>query len=392
MYPDCVLRLLALDAPVQHYAWGSADDIPALIGRVPDGRPWAELWLGAHPQAPARAGGERLDDLIAARPAELLGARVAGEHGARLPFLFKILAAARPLSIQAHPDAEAARRGFEREERMGVAQGAPSRTYRDASHKPELLCALGRFEALAGFRPPAEVRARFAAAGARELAAELALLDGPDGLAGFVPALWRLGGERRARVVDEVVAGLAGDAGAEAAWVRRLAALYPGDPGALAPLYLHHVELAAGEAIYLGAGLLHSYLGGTGLEVMASSDNVLRGGLTEKHIDVEELTRVVRFEAGEALRVAPAVRGGLLEYESPAREFRLAAADLDAGPVDLGAVGPAILLALGSACRVTDIGAGEVRDLARGAAVFVPAAVERVRLEGQGRAWLARVP
>ncbi|HUS68412.1 MAG TPA: mannose-6-phosphate isomerase, class I [Kofleriaceae bacterium] len=384
-------RLLALEAPVQHYAWGSPEAIPALTGRASDGRPWAELWLGAHPHAPSRADGEPLDRLVAAHP-ELLGARVTDAFGARLPFLFKILAAARPLSIQAHPDAEAARRGFERENRLGVALDAPARTYRDASHKPELLCALGPFEALAGFRAPDEVRARFAAAGSRELAPELALLDEPDALARFVPALWRLDGSRRAHAVAEVAIGLARDPGAEAAWVRRLAALHPGDPGALAPLYLHHVTLAAGDAIYLGAGLLHSYLGGTGLELMASSDNVLRGGLTEKHIDIDELTRVVRFEPGEALRVAPARRGDLLEYEAPVGEFRLSAAELDAGPVELSHVGPAILLALGDACRVTDVAAGDARDLARGGALFVPAAVARVRLEGRGRAWLARVP
>ncbi|HLU68793.1 MAG TPA: mannose-6-phosphate isomerase, class I, partial [Kofleriaceae bacterium] len=269
------MEVARLIAPVQHYGWGSREAIPRLMGRPPDGRPWAEVWMGAHPRAPARlvrggagegdgaggGAGDPLDRVIADRPEQVLGAEVHARFGARLPYLFKVLAADRPLSIQCHPDAEAARRGFAREEERGVARDAPERTYRDASHKPELIAALGRFEALVGFRAPEEIRRHLAGAAARALAGPLAALDG-GGLEGMFRALMALSPPEAEAAVGEAAAALAGAPGPEAAWVRRLAAAFPRDPASLAPLYLNHVELAADQALYLGAGLLHAYLGG----------------------------------------------------------------------------------------------------------------------------------
>ena len=190
-------RMLRLDNPIQPYAWGSHDAIPALLGVAAPAAgdaPWAELWMGAHPSAPSRvsiAGSAiGLDALTAGHADEVLGPRVAAAFGARLPFLFKVIAAARPLSIQCHPDAAAARAGFDRENRLGVPLGARERSYRDASHKPELLVALGPFEALVGFREPSEIRERLAAAGAAELAT--AAIERPGGLADFLASLLRL--------------------------------------------------------------------------------------------------------------------------------------------------------------------------------------------------------
>ena len=396
--------ILVLDSPVQHYAWGSREAIPALLGLPAAEQPWAELWMGGHPAAPSRViapgggpgGAVGLDRLIAERPAEILGPAVAGRFGPRLPYLFKVLAAARPLSIQCHPDAEAARRGFEREERLGIPREARERSYRDEGHKPELIAALGPFEALCGFRPPQEIAARLRAAGVRAVEPELAALE-QDGLAGFFPALMAMPPERAERAVREAAAGLAADGSREAAWVRRLAAAWPRDPAALAPLYLTHVELARDQALHLGAGVLHAYLEGTGLEIMASSDNVLRGGLTDKHVDVAELCRVVRLEPLAPRPIAPEpVAPGLWRYRTPVREFELSFAELGQGAQELAGGGPAIVLCLGTACRIgpAEVASPEVApvELTRGQAALVTAAAGRVRLEGEGRAYIASVP
>lgn len=386
-------RPLRLENTVQRYAWGSRDAIPALVGAAPDGTPWAEMWLGAHPSAPSRAaGGMPLDRLIAAQPQELVGARVADAFGPRLPFLFKILAAARPLSIQCHPDPAQARAGFARENRRGIPLDARERSYRDDSHKPELIVALGRFEALLGFRPPADIRAAMARVAPVALAAEIRLLDGDGGLAAFFAALMRLPAERRRALVAEAVRSLASDPGRDAAWVVRLAADFPADPGVLAPLLLHRVELDADQALFLGPGVLHAYLEGTGLEIMASSDNVLRGGLTDKHVDVDELCAVLRFEP----RVPEVIRpesgdGRLFEYRVPAGEFRLAFVDLAAGPYRRAAPGPAIVLSLGGRCRVS-VDSAIGLELTRGQSAFVPALLDAIHLEGDGRVYLATVP
>jgi mannose-6-phosphate isomerase len=395
--------MLLLRNPVQHYAWGSRDAMPALLGRSPslnEPGPWAELWMGAHPSASSMVdvGGHEigLDRLITEQPAAILGARVAGQFSGRLPFLFKVIAAERPLSIQCHPDAAAAAAGFARENALGVSLGARERNYRDASHKPELLVALGRFEALVGFRPPREIGERLAAAGVRELERERAELEQVGGLARFLAGLLRLDADARRALLDQAAGGLAGDDSSEAAWVRRLMAQYPGDPAALAPLFLHLVELSADQGIYLGAGVLHAYLGGVGLEIMASSDNVLRGGLTEKHIDVDELCAVVRAEPTAPVLLEPALdpSGCLRSYPAPAAEFRLGFAELDDGACEpAGRSGPAIALCLAQRCRLVDLESGAALDLERGQVALVPAGVARYRLEGQGgRVYLAEVP
>jgi mannose-6-phosphate isomerase len=386
-------RPLRLENTVQRYAWGSREAIPDLVGAARDGEPWAELWLGAHPSAPSRAaGGMPLDQLIASEADELLGARVTGAFGARLPFLFKILAAARPLSIQCHPDAAQARAGFARENLRGIPLAARERSYKDDSHKPELIAALGRFEALVGFREPAAIRADLARIAPRALRAEIGLLDAAGGLAAFFAALMRLAPDRRRALVSEAAAALAGDPSREAAWARRLAGDFPADPGVLAPFLLHRVELAPDQALFLGPGLLHAYLEGTGLEIMASSDNVLRGGLTDKHVDLAELLDVLRFEPHVPEVVRPESSDGRLhEYRAPAREFRLSFIDLADGAYTLAAPGPAIALCLGARCRL-EVAGDLGLELTRGQSAFLPAAAGAVHLVGDGRLYLADVP
>jgi mannose-6-phosphate isomerase len=386
-------RPLRLENTVQRYAWGSREAIPRLLGAAPDGQPWAELWLGAHPSAPSRAvGGMPLDRLIAAQPDELVGARVVSRFGPRLPFLFKVLAAARPLSIQCHPDAARARAGYARENQLGIPQDARERNYRDDSHKPELIASLDRFEALVGFREPAEIRAALARVAPRALAGELPLLERLDGLAAFFAALMRLPVDRRRQLVAEAAAALASDPSHDARWVVRLAADFPADAGVLAPLLLHRVELVADQALFLGPGILHSYLEGTGLEIMASSDNVLRGGLTDKHVDVDELCAVLRFEPHVPEPIRPETADGRFqEYRVPAGEFRLGFVDLAAGPYRRAAPGPAIALCLGSRCRLS-VDSTVGLELNRGQSAFLPASLDAIHLQGDGRVYLATVP
>jgi len=397
-----VQRFLRLANPIRHYAWGSHTALAELQGRrSPAAEPEAELWIGAHPVAPScvqtREGPVPLDRWIAASPSRVLGADLARRFEGELPFLLKILAVERPLSLQAHPDAKQAREGFARDEAKGMALDAPARSYRDPRPKPELVCALRPFKALYGFREPAEIVVRFRMLGVSRLASWLDDLErqpDADGWKRAFAALYDLPPEARAAVVLEAARAAARVEAREPslAWVRRLAEAYPGDLGALAPVYLHEVALDAGEALYVGAGELHCYLSGFAVEVMANSDNVLRGGLTSKHVDVEELLRVLRFEVapprfrpGED--VNPSVRG----YRTPAREFD--PAEIALGEREALTLGPelAVLLAGEGEPRLEGPG-GEPLALSPGEAALVTAGDETCTVRGAGRLYRVRVP
>ena len=355
-----------LDGIVQHYAWGSPSAIPDLLGVATDGQPWAELWLGAHPSAPSRLpDGRALDAAIAADPTGWLGDAVIARFGPRLPYLLKVLAAGQPLSLQAHPTEAQAAAGFARENDLGIPLDAPQRIYKDPHHKPELICALTPFHALCGFRPldaTVELLRALAARGARGLAPFADLLgasggDAAHGLGYTVGSLLTMPGGDRRHLVETTAAACDGFDGPErlsTRWMVRLAAQYPGDIGAVVALLLNCVELAPGEAIALGAGNLHAYLQGTGIEIMANSDNVLRGGLTPKHVDVAELLRVLDFTP----LADPVVRAGADGAFPPvADEFALTRTR---GGAPRALHGPEIALC--------------TRGAARGHAVVVPAA------------------
>ena len=374
----------AVEGVVQNYAWGSTQSLPELLGRAPDGRPQAELWLGAHHRAPARVAHEgELDALVRAQPEALLGARVAQRFDGQLPFLFKVLAAAKPLSIQAHPDLEQAREGYAREQAAGIPLDAPHRNYRDANHKPELIVALTPFHALKGFRAPEEILERTEPARAALEQARAALRSA--GLRGFLDALLSLQGEQRA-------AAIRASAGVDP-WVGRLAEHYPDDSGALAPLFLNRVELQPGEGLYLDARELHAYLEGTGLELMASSDNVLRGGCTPKHVDREELTRVLRFEPSPVQRLHAVKREeGLGVWETPAAEFELSLITPGAqgawrAPRERSA--DLLLCTRGTAQVEAD---GVRVELPRGRAALLPAAARDYTVRGEADVHRASVP
>ncbi|MDQ0796026.1 mannose-6-phosphate isomerase, class I [Streptomyces sp. B1I3] len=385
-----------LSNTVRPYAWGSTTAIPELLGTAPTGEPQAEMWMGAHPGAPSRltrpAGDgveQALDDVIAADPERELGAAAVRAFGPRLPFLLKLLAAGAPLSLQVHPDLAQAQEGYEDEERRGVPIDAPQRTYKDANHKPELICALTPFDGLCGFRRPAEAAELMEALGVDSLKPYVDLLRArPEeaALREVLTAVLTADPAEMAGTVGEA-AEAAGRLGGTHAPYAQIAHHYPGDPGVIAAMLLNYVQLQPGEAMFLGAGVPHAYLGGLGVEIMANSDNVLRCGLTPKHVDVAELLRIVRFEPTEpgVLRPEAAPSGEEL-YETPVDEFRLSRHVLTAGgaPVDLTAVTPQILLCTAGAPLVGEL------TLAAGESVFVPAE-EKVEVSGTGTLFRATV-
>lgn len=376
-----------LEGTVQHYAWGSEDSLPRLLGREPDGQPWAELWLGAHPSAPSSVDGTSLADVVTADPPSV-GERSVADFGPVLPYLLKVLTAARPLSLQAHPSRAQAEAGFAREEAAGLPLDASDRSYKDPWPKPELIVALGEFDALCGFADPAGTAERFARLGVPALDALVAPLTAVGGAAGlrevFVACCELPPGRRD--LVGEVVSAAAAEAD-RSAWCRtavELGAAFPDDPGVLAALLMNRVRLAEHEALYLDAGVLHGYLRGDGIEVMASSDNVLRGGLTAKHVDVPELVSVLDFTPTTPSLV-PVVEepAGVFRYETPAPEFALWRLEVDDGPVALPAADRGrIALVVSGSVRLGEL------DLGRGQSAWVEAG-EDITAAGAGRVFLA---
>ena len=323
-----------MEGVVQPYAWGSHTFIPALLGTEATDEPQAELWLGAHPKAPSTVGGRPLSDRIAEDPTGVLGAASVDAFGPRLPYLLKVLAADRPLSLQAHPSREQAEAGFAREEADGVPADAPERLFKDDWPKPELLCALVQTDALCGFRAPQATYDLVEQLGARralELMTPLGYASQPESarLERVFAAIMRLPPDEARHTVAEVVAQAEhvasdGQLGGLASTVSDLAGYFPDDPGVLAALLMNRVSLAPGDAIFLPAGNLHAYLHGAGIEVMANSDNVLRGGLTAKHVDLNELLRVLDFTPGSGgVRRGVVLEPGVWRYPTSASEFAL---------------------------------------------------------------------
>ncbi|NMO90771.1 mannose-6-phosphate isomerase, class I [Actinomycetospora sp. TBRC 11914] len=392
-----------LEGTVRPYAWGSRTHIAALLGEpVPSPHPQAELWLGAHADAPSRlvehAADRTLLDALAADPEGTFGPARAGRWQGRLPFLLKVLAADEPLSLQTHPSAEQAAAGFAREEASGVPQDAPDRNYRDPLPKPEILCALEEFHALAGFRDAVVTVRLLRALEVDQLAHHTELLaaqPGPDGLRALFTTWITL----PQRIVDELVPALLdgcvrlaktpGSPGAPGGEFERevrtlldLGERYPGDAGVLAALLLNRVVLAEGECLFQPAGSPHAYLSGCGIELMANSDNVLRAGLTPKHVDVPELLRILDFRCGPPPVIAPRREGPRSVFTAPSDHFRLVRLDVgpDDGPVELGIDGPRIVVVVRGDAELRDA-SGRSKALAQGRAVWVPAADGVVTVE-----------
>ena len=313
-----------------------------------DGQPWAEWWLGTHPEGPARLADGRL---------------LADESG-ELPYLLKLLAAAQPLSLQTHPDAQQATTGFDREQREGLAPGDPKRLYRDPYAKPEMLCALTPFDALCGFRPVAATVSVLRDLGLTPLARMLH----EEGLQETITLLYRGHIDHRA-VVDKCRQ----QRFPAAELVTLLATQYPDDPSVVVTLFLNRLQLKPGEALFLGPGNLHSYLSGTGVEVMGASDNVIRGGLTNKAIDVEELLRILRFEVLADPVLSP-VEGPPGQWRYPTPEAPFVVWRLDISETMVHTAGTRELL------LCTD---GDAGVLHRGEAAYL-APRDKVEFEGVG--------
>ena len=399
-------RPLMLECDVQHYAWGDVEFLPSLLGEAnPDRRPYAELWMGAHPDLPSRAllgdTALSLKALIDAVPDATVGPQAAKDYGG-LPFLFKVLCAGQPLSIQAHPTIEQAQAGFEREQRDGIPIDAPHRNYKDRNHKPELIAALTDFYGLRGFRPLDEIAELFSRVpelrlwlDASDDAADPAIT--PERLRAIYASIMRAS----QAAIDEALAPLIHRLRERDAdepfgkddreyWLlaadRAFSRDGHHDRGLISVLLLNLVHLRPGQAMYLPAGVLHAYLQGSGIELMANSNNVLRGGLTPKHVDVDELLATVQFE-GETptvLQAEPAVRGR--RFRTPAPEFELWPLELAAEATSPhGAPHPVEILICTEGGVRLHYGAEGSLDLKAGHSVFVPLDVPYV-LEAMGGA------
>lgn len=389
---------------VKYYDWGSTTAIPAFLGTEPDGRPVAEVWMGAHPSAPSSAAGRSLLEMIESDPEGMLGERVARDFGGRLPFLFKVLAASRPLSLQVHPNLEQAAAGFARENAAARPLAAADRSFHDDQHKPEMILALTRFEGLCGFRSPRRVLELLEPLSG-PLAGRIrdALLADPS--AGGVQTAFESVLEARGCVspeeIEETVKGceaqLVTGFGDHRAYgtVAALAHWYPGDPGAVASLMLNRFTLEPGESAFVGAGVVHAYLAGLGLETMASSDNVLRAGLTRKKIDVAALLECTVYDDGPVVRPAPVPgRGGQpATLRTSAREFALAlpAPAQAGGPQYVTQDGPRIAICTSGSLGLRAADGTELA-LTKGESVFVPHAAGRLEVRGDGEAVVVFVP
>ncbi len=370
------------------YAWGSTTLIAELEGRTPTGAPEAEVWFGDHPGHPARVpDGRTLGEWLASADAP---------EGTpeRLPYLLKILAAGSPLSIQAHPSKAQAEEGFAREEAAGTPRDAATRTYRDANHKPEIIVALSdRFLALAGLRELDATR-RFLEAVGEATAPLRAVLDShPDDADALAAALiWILSPAAGAQV-SEIIAA-ATDAASdefrdELELVRHLQSHYPGDPGIVVAMLLNLVILRRGQGVFVPAGVLHAYIEGLGVEIMAASDNVLRGGLTPKHIDVAELTAILDPRPGPAPVLDPAA-GTARTFTGGVPDFVLTQVTADpSAAVEVRMNGIAIAVATSGEVEITGADTQDRLTLRPGSAALITPNEGSVSISGTGEVFIA---
>lgn len=399
----------------RQYAWGSLDGIAAFLSRPNvDQTPQAEYWMGSHATAPSMVDTEgvrkSLGDLIEESPEALLGAGTARRFDGKLPFLFKVLSAASPLSLQVHPDKAQAERGYSRDNSAGIPLDSPLRNYKDKNHKPELLIAITPFRALCGFRDIDETIALLSSCDTVMLKSSIDVLSASREYTAFYRHMLELPVTTRRELTD-CIRQIAGDARASRGDVvlpktpdfyrslglaRELAAEYPGDVGVMAPFFMNIIDLEPGQSLYLGSGILHTYIRGTGLELMASSDNVLRGGLTDKHIDIPEFLSVLDGRPYHPSVIMPTADGSRRIYRTPAMDFELSVIESDGGNCPLPPGQPSILLCAEGVfrfSRIGDTGTGPVLPaILKGTSFFIPACLKDLSIEGHGLCYLATVP
>lgn len=356
----------------------------------------AELWMGAHTRSPSKVilgnTEEPLDEFIQENRLLCLG-ETGEQKYTGLPFLFKILAADAPLSIQAHPNKQQAEDGFAREEKAGIPLSAENRNYKDPNHKPEIICALTDFTAMCGFRPLNEIASLVSLLKLPQLHTCLEALkraEPAEAYKYFLHSLFSLPQNVKlelTQLIKEKIPELFKKAPSYALeWklIEQFATAYPGDSAVIAPLYLNVLSLKPGEALFLPAGILHAYVHGFGVELMANSDNVLRGGLTPKYVDVKELLNTLRFEPYKPEILQPTTGSdGIKSYPSPVDEFSLFRIDLiDIHPVHLPAGKPIILVVIDGTVKIGN--QHNIMELTKGKSVFVPAVREELLLTGSG--------
>ncbi|WP_192456943.1 mannose-6-phosphate isomerase [Musicola keenii] len=380
---------------IQHYAWGSKHALTELYGIAnPDGLPMAELWMGAHPKSSSfvlddNGAEHNLRDRITADLSASLGDAVARRFG-ELPFLFKVLCAEQPLSIQVHPSKSAAEEGYARENAAGIPFDSPERNYKDANHKPELVFALTPFLAMNGFRESSDMISQFTPLADAHPAIG-AFLQQPDSnnLSILFSSLLNMSGEEKRRALDMLFDSLEKNRGEPWDTIRFIAQFYPDDSGLFSPLLLNVVQLQPGEAMFLHAETPHAYLHGVGLEVMANSDNVLRAGLTPKYIDIPELVANVKFvgRTAESLLTRPIKNASELRFPIPVDDFAFSLHSLDQQAQTITLSSAAIIFCINGKALL-DNGHQTVM-LSPGESCFIPANDAAVSVQGEGH--IARV-
>ena len=389
------MSILKLENRIQNYAWGSTIYIAKLQGRYfPSEQPEAEVWMGTHPKAPSLVAGQSLQDLIASDPIKYLGESVASRYQNKLPFLLKFLAAGQPLSIQAHPNIDQARKGFVRENRQGISLTASHRNYKDDNHKPEIICALSEFWVLNGFRPIPRILKLMEEASLTEIYNErcaLAKKPNRSGLNTFFLSIMKLDDKRCERLLDQLQQAPVEKfrRRPEYDWIVKISELYPGDICVICVLLLNLVKLQPGEAMFVANGYLHAYLEGFGVELITNSDNVLRGGLTAKHIDRLELTSILTFRTVKPKILKP--KNGV--YSTPVDEFVLEVIHLEERKTYESADqhGFELLASARGKAAIQDINGKNSFVLKTGQACAVTALAGRYRLQGNALIYKASV-
>ena len=398
-------RIGLMKNTVQEYAWGSHTAIAELLGNgSPSKTPQAELWMGAHPKAPSmvKCDGNWISllKMIEKNPDHILGKKVAGKFNNRLPYLFKVLAAAKPLSIQAHPSVDQAKQGFEWENRQGIPLDAYNRNYKDDNHKPECICAMTRFRALNGFRKISSIFGLMEKICPKGLKKQLGALRGqqsPMALKNFFQSLMTMNHKQKTQIISHAVSNAKKFTDDDPAyrWMIDLHKQYPSDVGVFSPILLNLICLEPGQAMFLPAGELHAYLDGVGIELMANSDNVLRGGLTPKHIDVPELLNVLNFEERKVnILKTEQINECERLYESHAEEFVLSIIHVREGITYNSSAHRSIeiLLCTDGKATITDLEKNDTIVIEKGKSIIIPAVVKTYRIQGNAAFYKAAVP
>ncbi len=387
-------QIFFLDNKIQGYQWGSYTALPELLDKKKVMKPMAELWLGAHHKAPSNvmtvSGNISLKELIDRFPKEILGSRAAEKFHNTLPYLFKVLAVEKPLSIQAHPDIFQAKKGFSEENSKKIALDSPERNFKDDNHKPECICALTEFWALNGFRPVNEILNYIDKISCKKLDKIVGKnkdLTGSLFIKSFFMEITAFDEADKKKVIDDVIAQslLYSQDDSVFHWILKLHKQYPYDIGVLAPIYLNLVCLGPGEALFIQSGVLHAYLKGVGVELMANSDNVLRGGLTPKHVDINKLIEVLDFTPLKVeLLNACAANRYQKDYVSYADEFRLSVIlpANDKFCFDFKTKSVEIMLCIKGNAKIVNTETGQITDIKKGESIIIPAAVKQYRMYG----------